>query len=472
MNAVAASRVANTLRKAGIMQPESCPIVLKALEGVQSHDSQERLIGIHMLSTCLEHLENASQLQFNLVVFLLERGVATGIAAAMRAVAAGEWVHNLQEKELFLGSKGKTKVTTNIAFNCGYLLKFLAADRRCVTAILKDFPDLAKVATAIFMSKPSDQRIEKPAEFEKHVKWAMMQVMVPLASMSRPFRKPLAEDTPFMKEVLKNADSLRSDGAQESAYLGSISLIYNVVDSMLEKQAFNPALQVDLLKFLGTILATSMSRGQIKLALKVLAMLVMCGYQQGLSSGGHLVVEYQLDSSLLAMLKVGESLEKSLQVFATDVANVIWKDDFAKLKGLDQLEAFMQARFDKDEQARCRATELGRIFSALASDGAPEFRSLERPKAKTKDIEPNYLRPMFAVRERLECRKCARLGCDSLETDAGTFQICGRCKRVVYCSRGEELLGLPCVLCLVDARARCECSVHSIQDASDEDRAM
>lgn len=154
------------------MQPESCPIVLKAIEGVHCEDAQERQIAISKLCSCLIYLHDQghAQLLLNLVVFLLERGVVTGIATAMRAIAAGEWVLILPEKDISVSSKNRLRVISNNAVSCGGCLSYLAADRRCISTILKDFPDLARVTKAMFTAEPSDRRIKDPAEFGKLVK--------------------------------------------------------------------------------------------------------------------------------------------------------------------------------------------------------------------------------------------------------------------------------------------------------------
>lgn len=150
----------------------------------------------------------------------------------------------------------------------------------------------------------------------------MMSIMMPVSALSLRFQKQLAEETPLLRAVLRHAERIRGDAEQAGMYTASAALIDNV---MLGAKAHLPALRGDLLTFVGTILAVSASSAHIKLAIRILVMLLRPFDPQG-PIGSDLmaeVVQYQLDSSILAIISrrgcVGENVHSLASTVATNL---------------------------------------------------------------------------------------------------------------------------------------------------------
>ena len=94
-------RLLNILRSAGIDHPEGSDLVHELVTSALSSDPVRRMIGVDRLQQCLRILKMNSQIRvrLNLAAFLHRRGLVRAIAAGLKEVAAGEWLHVALEKE-------------------------------------------------------------------------------------------------------------------------------------------------------------------------------------------------------------------------------------------------------------------------------------------------------------------------------------------------------------------------------------
>lgn len=270
-------RLTKLLKSAGISKPETCELLLEIMQSAHSEDPERRLIGVFQIRQCLKnlHMNSESQAYVDVAVFAIERGAVRAIASGMREVLTGDWEHRVPEKALDLSSKFAGKITVNKALIYGQCLASLAAvDDRCVAFILKDFPDVAKIASRIFLEKPSYEGVShhKACRLQRDARAELTKMLMNLMSGSESFTKRVAQNTGLLKGVLTYAASIKDvDEAKNRAEAEAFFIVLGIVQSAAFTQKVDlRALQRELYDIVDHVLANTKSRVQIDLAIQLL----------------------------------------------------------------------------------------------------------------------------------------------------------------------------------------------------------
>lgn len=433
------------LRNAGIMKPDTCDLLLDIIKVIGSKDSERRLVATFQLRQCLMYVQalEETQVYTNMAVLALERGAVNGLASGMREAAAGDWALVLPEKDVNLILKWRARVIVNKALNYAQCLAFLAVDSRCVAHILKEFPDMAKTATATFLVKPN-RLGQHTSLFQKQARRAIIRLLNSTMPFSPGCMRKVAGDTAFLKEVMKHAGSIGETFQREDAdeCTGASTIVFN---ALLSGASDMQALRSELYLVAEEVLGESMSSDHVDLGIKLLCLILEKDpliLEEDLLKP--LPSEYSsLESSLLALL-FAVKIPRQTQLFAHIAKQHLWKPSHGSWTFSD-VEA-LYSRFKADTKSLSRAVQLSKMFSN-ASKELCDIGGIMTPKMSRKreqagqsrlgsllELEASPLKP------HLGRRKCSQPGCDKVESEAGTFQVCGRCKIAVYCCKGKGLI--------------------------------
>lgn len=433
-------RLSKVLDEAGIQEPESCKLMLDILNAAGSKDPEERLVAVFQLRQCIVHLQKKKEKQVlvNLVVFALEKGVIKQIASGFREAARGDWAYSLPEMAYDLSSTSSTKMFVNKPLVYAHCLADMTIDVRCAAFILKEFPDVAKVAAALFVANPADSTTwPRSYDFRKATRGGIMKLLVYLMPRSNSLTRKVAEITAFLKEVLQFAASVKEGTTKVDAKL-SFGAMYLVHFAAVSNKADLLALRTTIYELVENILANSRSRDQIDVACKLLFKAIQADLDEPRLSDVP-----SLGSSLLALHAVKDKIGEDLHRFAFFAAQAYWMQDFAKLTH-DQFELVLIARFSADQRAFERAGILHHeVFSEPSGELADIYlletrKERQRTESAGTDVKLPAGSPKYPVMARLNRRKCSQHTCRNVEPVAGTFLVCGKCKIAVYCSRGKK----------------------------------
>ncbi|GAQ79307.1 hypothetical protein KFL_000280120 [Klebsormidium nitens] len=430
------------LRSAGIQKPETCGLLLEILESARSKDSERRLIGSYQIRQCLKnlHMTRESQAYVHVAAFVIERGAVQAIASGMREVLTGNWEHLLVEKSLDLSSKSARKITVNKALIYSQCLASLAAvDNRCVAFILKEFPDVAKIASGMLLEEPSTEEVShhKACRLRRQAGAELTKMLMNLMAGSESFTKIDAANTALLKGILTYAASIKDvDEATSRAEAESYFIALGIVQNAAFTQKVDlRALKRDLYELVEHVLANAKSRVQIDMAIQLLFMTANADLEENCIS------EYpSLGSSILALLSLGDRIGEFARDLVNCAANDFWKKEIQTVQGGQMATLDVSERFKDDKKAVQRAIQLCRVYSTSAApqDICEAFHIERRRNKQDKDQRSSEERRKFATlpfRARLERRTCSNIGCGNTESVAGQFQVCGRCKLAVYCSK-------------------------------------
>ncbi|GAQ82777.1 hypothetical protein KFL_001240080 [Klebsormidium nitens] len=173
-----------------------------------------------------------------------------------------------------------------------------------------------------------------------------------------------------------------------------------------------------------------MSSDHVDLGIKLLSLTLEKDCSETLPS------EYpSLGSSLLALL-FAVNIPKETQFYAHFAEKRFWSLDLRSLPKTAEYEVLFNL-FKADKKALSRAVQVSKMFSKPSND-LFNIGCVETPKVRRRREQAGVLGlgpPPERLLPLLRCRKCSQPGCEKVESVAGTFQVCGRCKTAVYCSK-------------------------------------
>ncbi|GAQ84330.1 hypothetical protein KFL_001850050 [Klebsormidium nitens] len=298
-----------------------------------------------------------------------------------------------------------------------------------------------EVLGAIFVAEPHLGRINRHQayKFQIHARGEVVQLLNHLMPRSRNCEKRVAEETGLLRGILKYAACLQNGTARIYAetHFACLALVCSAAAS---EKADLWALKGDLYEVIGHVLANVKSWEQVDLARRLLCATMKADLEDNILS------QYpSIGSSLLAMRSAGDRMgAETWDCVVNHAVRQFWREELQDLSSKGA-ESYLDERFRADEKAVRRAVQLGKMFSAPSEETCQTFY-VEKPRSKqrTAETEPAEVGAVGAasvpVKPRLERRKCSHSSCGNVESMGGTFQICGRCRLAVYCSKACQKL--------------------------------
>ncbi|GAQ87883.1 hypothetical protein KFL_003850040 [Klebsormidium nitens] len=284
-------------------------------------------------------------------------------------------------------------------------------DTRCVAFVLKEFPDVAQVARAIFTMRMSNEGMDLQVAFEPQ-KAARMEI-----------------------GVLSYAESIK--GEDEEAYVQVYFLCCGIVyNAAATERADLRTLRSELYELVENVLANCQSKERIDVATRLLY-LTLKENEDILQLSDY----SSLESSLLALYSLGNQVGGALQRFILFAAQQFWRNELHHLSA-EQMHAALTDRFEADEGAVRRSVQLRKVFSTPSEESCGAHyvfvrkatQKARKERADSVDLETSNL-PLKQRHVYVERRKCSNTRCRMIESVAGSYKKCGRCKIAVYCSR-------------------------------------
>lgn len=417
---------------------QAVELVLWNLKSAGSTDSKKRSIAVCQVRFCFQNLRASCRHQetVDLAEFLLERGLMQAVASGMRELVAGDWGLSLLEKELFLSSRSDSKIVANKALLYVQCLSSLGVDSRCKAFIHKEFPDLAKVAKSLFLMQLSTEKIgcESANTFQKDARAEILRCLMNVMPGPHSYMKKVADNVVFLKQVLSYAASIREGTSKDDAShrFTVLAFVYN---ALVTRKADLRTLRSELYALVEYALKQAESTKQVDVAIRLLFLIVRLDlHETGISE------HPDLGSSIVALLSLEDMIGDVAWNMAFYVAAEYFKRELKDLSNEKTL-SFFNERFRSDEKAMRKAAQVRKLFSA-PTEKMKTSCYVERRRAK-EDAELQAVQkvmsssPAVPSRPRLDRRNCSQNNCGNVETMAGSFRVCGRCRLAVYCSRGK-----------------------------------
>lgn len=269
---------------------------------------------------------------------------------------------------------------------------------------------------------------------------AVLRLFAAIVPWSRSCLHRFAEDTTLLKEVLQFALSIKDevDVSESEAFFMCLLLISNAVRTT--RADLKALRSTKLYELVEHAMADSKSKEQIVFAARILF------FTFAIDPEHKFLSEYpSIWSSLLALANCGPDIEGiRRQAFLMVLHCLEQVKDFEYNPEAPAVDV-VYSLFKADEAAVRRAVQLRRMFTAPSED-VSHFRYLEKPRKKQTTGAPGETvaddkgYPGFSnvsLKPRLERRKCSEASCCDVEAEGGTFQVCGKCRIAVYCSKGE-----------------------------------